>query len=262
MRVFFAPKIHQWDFLIRGLLDDTERPNGDKYLLKKTSKEVLDILSGLISQFEKLGWKEAFGRAVELRCLFDVKLQKANNIKRSTAQNIQDALFELRRAITEELHRRKFTMIENSKAGFLEQKNLFGKSVWKAFPSARDEIQAAGNCLALDLNTAAVFHLMRAAELGMRALAVHLKVRLCEGMGIRAVSRLTGLDKKTVLRILVSAGEHCAAVLDERVRNVKTEEIQADELHTFVTCKAAQTTADDMDRGIFSPIWRSRATPS
>ena len=60
----------------------------------------------------------------------------------------------------------------------MEQKDLFGKQVGKLFPDARDEIRLAGNCLAVDLNTAAVFHLMRVAEFGMRALAVHLNVKL------------------------------------------------------------------------------------
>jgi len=85
-------------------------------------------------------------------------------------------------------------------------------------------------------------------EAGESARAIGM---LCEGMGIRAVSRLTGLDKKTVLRILESAGAQCAAILDEKVRNVRTEEVQADEIHTFVGCKAANTTADDMERGDF-----------
>jgi hypothetical protein len=53
---------------------------------------------------------------------------------------------------------------------------LFGKAVNKAFPSAESDIKAAGNCLSADLNTAAVFHLMRAMEVGLRAFARHLKV--------------------------------------------------------------------------------------
>ena len=78
--------------------------------------------------------------------------------------------------------------------------------------------------------------------------AVHM---LVEGMGIRAVSRLTGLDTKTVMNILEAAGQKAAAFLDAKVLNVKTDEIQADEIHTFVGCKAANTTADDMERGDF-----------
>src|ERR1035437_8035473 len=40
---------------------------------------------------------------------------------------------------------------------------------------------------------------------------VHL---LSETMGIRAISRFTGFDLKTILNILESAGDHCARLLD------------------------------------------------
>lgn len=74
---------------------------------------------------------------------------------------------------------------------------------------------------------------------------------LCEGMGVRAVSRLTGLDKKTVLRILVSAGEHCASLLDEKIQDVKAEQVQIDEIFTFVNCKPQTTNKYDETRGEF-----------
>ncbi len=49
---------------------------------------------------------------------------------------------------------------------------IFGYPVLGAFPSAEKDIDEAGNCLAAECNTAAVFHLMRVAEVGLRALAV------------------------------------------------------------------------------------------
>jgi IS1 family transposase len=74
---------------------------------------------------------------------------------------------------------------------------------------------------------------------------------LCEGVGIRAISRLTGLDKKTVLRILESAGEHCARLLDAKIRNVNAEQIQADEICCFVGCRQYNTIEGDPERGQF-----------
>jgi hypothetical protein len=79
-----------------------------------------------------------------------------------------------------ELDGKKFVYIPLSKLKFCDQPALFGERVSKCFPSAKGEIMAAGNCLSVDLNTAAVFHLMRAAEFGMRALAIHLKVKLTQ----------------------------------------------------------------------------------
>ena len=65
---------------------------------------------------------------------------------------------------------------------------------------------------------------------------------LCEGIGIRAIERLTGLNRRTVLNILESAGRSCAQVLDARIRNVKVESVQADELYAFVFCKEPNNT--------------------
>lgn len=60
---------------------------------------------------------------------------------------------------------------------------------------------------------------------------------LCEGVGIRATERLTGLNRRTVLRIMRNAGRKCAALLDAKIRNLPFESIQCDELYSFVHCK-------------------------
>jgi transposase-like protein len=45
-------------------------------------------------------------------------------------------------------------------------------------------------------------------------LCLHL---LCEGSAVRAVERVTGLEKKTILRLLVQVGEGCERMLAEQV---------------------------------------------
>lgn len=74
---------------------------------------------------------------------------------------------------------------------------------------------------------------------------------LCESMGIRAVSRITGLHRDTVLSILETVGQKAAVFLDANVRNVKAEQIQADEIHTICGCKAVTAELDDLERGDF-----------
>jgi hypothetical protein len=49
--------------------------------------------------------------------------------------------------------------------------------VKKSFPVAHVELREGGRCFAVGLNTAAVFHAMRAVEIGMRALAEELQVK-------------------------------------------------------------------------------------
>jgi hypothetical protein len=83
---------------------------------------------------------------------------------------------EIQQSITHELAARKFAFIAPGGSEFFEQHDLFGEGVSAAFPSAQEDIKEAGNCLAADLNTASVFHLMRAVEIGLRALARHVRV--------------------------------------------------------------------------------------
>jgi hypothetical protein len=59
---------------------------------------------------------------------------------------------------------------------------LEGKEDWapalKSFPSIEDEVQSAMECFAIDQNTAAIFHLMRVAELGLRLLSKERRVAI------------------------------------------------------------------------------------
>jgi hypothetical protein len=87
------------------------------------------------------------------------------------------SLDELSKAVRLEVYKIQFAHIPANKLEFFEQHDLFGELVSSAFPSAQIEIKDAGNCLAADLHTAAVFHLMRAVESGMRALAIRLRVK-------------------------------------------------------------------------------------
>ena len=60
---------------------------------------------------------------------------------------------------------------------------------------------------------------------------------LVEGMSMRAVTRLTGVSINTVSKLLMDAGEACAAYHDEHVRGVVSARIQADEIWSFVYAK-------------------------
>jgi hypothetical protein len=72
----------------------------------------------------------------------------------------------------EELGTSFYTHLAEDKVKFFNQDALFGPEVNSAASAEMNaEIRAAGNCLAADLNTAAVFHLMRVVEHGIRRLA-------------------------------------------------------------------------------------------
>jgi transposase-like protein/IS1 family transposase len=64
--------------------------------------------------------------------------------------------------------------------------------------------------------------------------AVQVINLLVEGVGINAAARIASIDKETILRLLVKAGEHCEKILDATIKNLTVAEIQADEIWTFV----------------------------
>lgn len=73
-----------------------------------------------------------------------------------------------------------------------------------------------------------------------RAHILHL---LCEGMSIRAITRLTGVSKNTVAKLLIDAGKACAAYHEANVREVKAARVQVDEIWSFTYAKQKNVAA-------------------
>ena len=60
---------------------------------------------------------------------------------------------------------------------------------------------------------------------------------LVEGMSMRAVSRLEEVSINTVTKLMIDAGEACAAYHDATVRNVTASRVQCDEIWSFCYAK-------------------------
>ena len=60
---------------------------------------------------------------------------------------------------------------------------------------------------------------------------------LVEGMSMRATSRIAKVSINTVTKLMVEAGEACAAYHDEAVRDVTASKIQCDEIWAFCYAK-------------------------
>lgn len=67
---------------------------------------------------------------------------------------------------------------------------------------------------------------------------------LIEGCSIRATVRMTGIAKKTVMRLLREVGEVCESYQDRVLRNLSCRRIQLDELWGFNYCKAKNVTEE------------------
>ena len=74
---------------------------------------------------------------------------------------------------------------------------------------------------------------------------------LCEGMGIRAVGRIMNLHRDTVLSILETAGAKMATFQDGMVQDVKAENVQIDEIYSYVGIKPQNLDRTDEERGEF-----------
>ena len=66
------------------------------------------------------------------------------------------------------------------------------------------------------------------------ALAVQL---LIEGNSIRSTERITNLDRNTIMRVLVLAGERCEKLLADTITKLRVRDVEADEMWGFVGMK-------------------------
>jgi transposase-like protein/IS1 family transposase len=83
--------------------------------------------------------------------------------------------------------------------------------------------------------------------------AVMILQLLVEGTSIRSIERVTQVHRDTILRLLVLAGERCARLLDEKMRGLKCNFIQSDEIWTF--CFKKQRRVRKADPAEFGDQW-------
>lgn len=67
---------------------------------------------------------------------------------------------------------------------------------------------------------------------------------MVEGMSIRAISRVTGASKNTIVKLLAEVGEACSKYQDETLRNLPCKRLQVDEIWSFVAMKERQVPAE------------------
>ncbi len=72
---------------------------------------------------------------------------------------------------------------------------------------------------------------------------------LIEGCSIRATVRMTGVAKKTGMRVLVEVGAVCEDYQDRTLRNLTCRRVQLDELWGFNYCKQKNVTSKIASKG-------------
>lgn len=76
---------------------------------------------------------------------------------------------------------------------------------------------------------------------------------LVEGNSLRAASRITGCSINTVTKLLVEVGRACEKFHNETVKNLKTKQVQMDEIWSFVYAKP-KNLPKEME-GIGGDVW-------
>lgn len=60
---------------------------------------------------------------------------------------------------------------------------------------------------------------------------------LLEGNSIRSTERITGLDRNTLMSMLMKAGTRCQRLMDEKLKNIDVFDVEVDEIWGFVQKK-------------------------
>jgi IS1 family transposase len=84
---------------------------------------------------------------------------------------------------------------------------------------------------------------------------IQIIAALTEGVGINAVSRMSGVSKNTVLKLLVDLGAACAEYQDKAFRNLTCQKIQVDEIWSFVGAKAKNATPEQKEALGWGDVW-------
>ncbi|MBF6571249.1 MAG: helix-turn-helix domain-containing protein [Candidatus Binataceae bacterium] len=78
---------------------------------------------------------------------------------------------------------------------------------------------------------------------------------MVEGVSIRAITRMTGVSKNTVAKLLADAGNACLDYQDRTFRNLPCKRIQADEIWTFVYAKQRNVPQEMRGQFGYGDVW-------
>jgi len=93
----------------------------------------------------------------------------------------------------------------------------------------------------------------------MKKLTTDERVRvisaLVEGNSIRATSRMTGIAKNTIVKLLREIGCACTEFQNKVLRNLKTRRVQCDEIWSFCYSKAKNVPKEKREMFGFGEVW-------
>jgi hypothetical protein len=142
----------------------TFRAQQDQSLIKEDKDRTTDNLKYISAHVRGLALNNAENRLLRSFALL------TSTIPPSYSQLALE-LKTLKEAIEDDIKYEHFYHYPRQKAEFAHVQNAEWLPIYDAFPSGRLDIESGLDCYALGHNTAAVFHMMRSVEYGLRALA-------------------------------------------------------------------------------------------
>ena len=77
---------------------------------------------------------------------------------------------------------------------------------------------------------------------------------LVEGNSLRAISRMTGIARNTISKLLVDLGSGCMKFHDKHIRNLTVRRLQCDEIWAYIGAKAKNASIEKKEIG-WGDIW-------
>jgi IS1 family transposase len=84
---------------------------------------------------------------------------------------------------------------------------------------------------------------------------VQVVAALVEGNSLRSVTRMTGVHRTTVMKLLVELGDACAAYQSEHFQNLPCTKIQCDEIWSFCYAKEKNVPDDKKGQLGYGDVW-------
>jgi len=203
-----------WDafYRLKADIEEAYRAKPPGTILSEDQNKSLTVAAKGMADFANaFGFREACVAALNVRDQVEADdLWSGMRRSPSTVEIVADLMDDFDQALRRAMAGKKLVFIAPEKEKFLEKLELFGPLVNQAFPEATSDVKEAGNCLVFDLNTAAVFHLMRIAEFGLRKMAKRLRTAV-------SASRIDFAGWSTLTKKIRKRIE----VLEKRTNNAK-----------------------------------------
>ncbi len=78
---------------------------------------------------------------------------------------------------------------------------------------------------------------------------------MIEGVSMRAISRITGASKNTIVKLLADAGQACTEYQDANLRGLTCKRLQLDEIRSFVYAKAKNVATAKAAPDVAGDVW-------